>query len=115
MAAAHKIYGRGRQQIAHFSTQKQINIASNLQYFVEKYFLPITECNLSGMYAYRFLIYSIIRALQIIQATLANLACVLITSVTICTGTFSLIAKHTFSVTIKPKDRASHVFPKFFC
>jgi len=54
MAAAYKTYGRGRQQIAHFSTQKRINIASNLQYFVEIYFPAITERNLCQMYAYRF-------------------------------------------------------------
>ena len=27
-------------------TQKRINIASNVQYFVEKYFPPISECTL---------------------------------------------------------------------
>jgi len=54
MAAAHETYGRGRQQIAHFTTQKRINIASDLQHFVEKYFPAITERNLCGMYAYRF-------------------------------------------------------------
>jgi len=46
MAAAYKTYGKSRQQEAYFSTQKRINIASKLQYFVEKYFPAITECNL---------------------------------------------------------------------
>jgi len=46
MAAAYKTYGSGQQQKAYFSTQKRINIASNLQYFVEKYFPAITERNL---------------------------------------------------------------------
>jgi len=54
MVAGYKTYGRSRQQKTYFTTQKRINIASNLQYFVEKYFPAITECNLCGMDAYRF-------------------------------------------------------------
>jgi len=38
----------------YFSIQKRINIASNLQFFEEKYFLAIAECNLCEIDAYRF-------------------------------------------------------------
>ena len=50
IAAAYKTYGRGRQQIAHFSTQKTINIVSNLcRKIFSGYY---TERNLREMYAY---------------------------------------------------------------
>ena len=42
-----------------FYKKKRINIPSNLQYFVEKCFPAITECNLCRMDAYTFWIYAI--------------------------------------------------------
>jgi len=93
-------------------TKKRINIASNLQYFVEKYFPAITECNLCGLDGYRFRISSINRDLKILHSALANSAHILITSVSICS--FSLTIRHTFSVAFKSRDRAGWVLLKFF-
>ena len=56
--------------------------------------------------------YLINGALQILQAALTNSARILITSVSIYS--FSLIAKHTFSVTLKSRDRAGQVLPKIY-
>jgi len=67
-----------------------------------------SSCSLCGMDAHRFRIYSI--NLQILQAALTNSACVLIPYVAICS--FSSIARHTFSVTIKFRDRVRQVVPK---
>ena len=104
MAAACKTYDRSQQRKAYFCTLKRINITSNVQYFVEKYLPATSECSLCGMDAYIFLIYSINRDLQILQAAarMTNSARVLIPYVSICS--FSLTARHTFSVTFKSGD-----------
>jgi len=54
MAVAYKTHGKSQQQKAYLFTQKRINTASNVQYFVEKYFPAVTACSLCGMDAYRF-------------------------------------------------------------
>ena len=69
-------------------TKKEINIASNLHYFVEKYFSAITERSLCGINAYRFWINSINRDHQILQAAVSNSAGVLITSVSIASANY---------------------------
>jgi len=110
MVAAHKAYDRSQQQKHTFSILKRINAIWNVQYFVEKYFLAINECNLCGMDAHKFRIYSINRDLQILQAALTNSARFLISSVSICS--FSIIARNTFSVTFKSGDWAGQVVPE---
>jgi len=44
MTAAYKTYGKSRQQKGTLFYTKRINIASDIQYFIEKYFPAINKC-----------------------------------------------------------------------